>query len=159
MGTGNACRHAASRGVRLAMMASAVLASTAWAQVPGEKAVDGVVVMVGVAPIEQIESLPAGRPERAMHAQHATNERDHLVVALADQRTGRSIRQAEVTASVSRIGMGESRRTLERMDEFGTTSWGGYFDLRERGPYLIRLRVARPGFATPIETQFVYRTQ
>ena len=159
MGTGNACPGAALRGLRVAMMAGTVLASTAWAQVPGEKAVDGILVTVGVAPIEQIESLPAGRPERLMHAHHGANERDHLVVALADQRTGKSIRHADVTATVSQIGMGESRHALERMDEYGTTSWGGYFDLREGGPYVIRLRVSRPGLATPLEADFVYRAQ
>jgi hypothetical protein len=141
------------------MMAGAILASTAWAQVPGEKSVDGVVVSVGVASLEQIEALPAGRPERAMHASHAGNERDHLVVALADRRTGRSIQRAEVTATVSRLGMGESHHALERMDEFGTTSWGGYFDMREGGPYMIRLEIARPGRPAPIVADFVYRTQ
>lgn len=94
-----------------------------------------------------------------MHAGHGASERDHLVVALADARTGRAIRRADVTATVSRVGMGESRHALERMDEFGTTSWGGYFDLREGGPYVIRLEVDRPGRAAPIVTDFVYRTQ
>jgi len=160
MGTGNACHAAAVRGVRMAMlMAGAILASTAWAQVPGEKAVHGVLVSVGVAPIEQIESLPPGRPERAMHVHPMAKERDHLVVARAEQRTGRSLQRAELTATVSRLGMGESRQALERMDEFGTTSWGGYFDLREGGPYLIRLEVARPGGSAPIVADFVYRTQ
>lgn len=160
MGTGNACQGVALRGVRMAMMAAgAVLASTAWAQVPGEKAVGGVLVNVGVAPVEQIDALPAGRPERAMHADHPANERDHLVVALADARTGKSIRQADITATVSRLGMAESRQALDRMDEFGTTSWGGYFDLREHGPYVIRLRVTRPGHSAPIVTDFVYRAQ
>jgi len=159
MGTGNARLGTALRGVRTAMGAlGAVLAATAWAQVPGEKSVDGVRVSVGIATVEQIEALPTGRPERAMHATHARNDRDHLVVALADQRTGRAIERASVTATVSRLGMSEDRRALGRMEEAGTTSWGGYFDLREPGPYVIHVEVARPGWALPIVADFTYRS-
>lgn len=158
MVTGNACHGAALRDVRMAMAAlGMVVATTAQAQVPGEKSVQGIVVRIGVAPLEQIEALPAGRPERAMHPSHAAADRDHLVVALADERDGHALERANVTATVSRLGMGEERRALDRMEEFGTTSWGGYFDLRSPGPYVIRLEVTRPGQRAPIVTQFVYR--
>ncbi len=160
MGTGNADGGNALRGFRIAGGAlGLLLATAAWAQVPGEKAVHGMVVRVGIAPIEDIQSLPSGRHERAMHPEHASNDRDHLVVALADQRTGKRIERADVMATVSRLGMGEERQALEPMKEPGATSWGGFFDLREPGPYVIRLEVERPGDAGPAVAQFVYRNR
>jgi hypothetical protein len=92
-----------------------------------------------------------------MHSAHTRNDRDHLVVARADERDGHALQRAEVTATVSRLGMGGERRSLERMEEFGTTSWGGYFDLRSPGPYVIQLEVTRPGQRAPIVAVFVYR--
>ncbi|HSN21931.1 MAG TPA: hypothetical protein VLS49_14715 [Usitatibacter sp.] len=158
MDTGNACHGTAVRGVRMAMaVLGTVLATAAWAQIPGEKSVHGTVVRVGLAPLEQIEALPAGRPERTMHMSHAAYERDHLVVALADARDGHAVQHANVVATVSRMGMGEERRALERMEEYGTTSWGGYFNLRSPGPYLIHVEVTRPGQRGPIVAEFVYR--
>jgi hypothetical protein len=157
MDTGNADCGAARRGFRIAGGAIALaLAGAAWGQVPGAKSVHGMVVRVGVAPIEQIQTLPGGRPERTMHAQHASIDRDHLVVALADERTGERIEKANVTATVSRLGMAEEHRELEAMPQPGPTTWGGYFDLREPGPYVIRVEVARPGDVGPAIARFVY---
>lgn len=157
MDTGRADVGAARRGLRIAGgVAGLLLASTAWAQVPGHKSVGGMVVSVGIAPIEQIQALPGTRSEHTMHVKHASNDRDHLVVALADARTGKRIEKAEVTATVSRLGMGEEHRSLEAMPQPGATTWGGYFDLREPGPYVIRVEVARPGNVGPAIAQFAY---
>jgi len=157
MDTGNAGGGAARCGLRIAGGAfGLLLASTAWAQVPGQKSVDGMVVSIGVAPIEQIEALPGGRAERALDTRRASGDRDHLVVALADDRTGKRIERASVSATVSRLGMSEEHHSLDVMSQPGATTWGGYFDLREPGPYVIRVEISRPGEAGQAVAQFVY---
>ncbi len=160
MDTGNALGAAAGRGLRIAAGAlGLLLAGTAWGQVPGEKSVNGMVVRVGIQPIEEIQALPEGRPEHRMHGEHASSDRDHLVVALSDARTGKRIDRADVSATVSRLGMSEEHHSLEEMRAPGETSWGGFFDLRMPGPYVIRVEVARAGNAGPATAEFVYRNR
>ncbi len=160
MGTGNMNRNASwNAGPRMALVAFGLLAAaSAWAQVPGEKTVDGVIVRIGVAPAEQIMALPAGRAEHKMHTDHGGGP-DHLVVALADARTGARIEKASVTVSISRMGMESGQQRLERMEAPGATSWGGYFDLRAAGPYLIHVVVTTPGNPAPIVAEFDYRNR
>jgi hypothetical protein len=138
--------------------ALALAAGAAWSQVPGEKAVDGVRFNVGVASVEQVLALPASDPERNMHAHPYRHGTEHLVVALADARSGAPIARASVTATVSRLGMEEERRTLEPMHFPGAPSWGDYFDMRAPGPYRIHLVASLPGRA-PVAADFEYRNR
>lgn len=138
--------------------AVAFAAGAACAQVPGGKTVDGVMFNVGIVPVEQVLALPANAPERDMHAHPYRHGTEHLVVALADARSGAAISRASVTATVSRLGMEEERRTLERMDFGGPASWGDYFDMRDPGPYRIHVVASLPGRA-PVAADFEYRNR
>jgi hypothetical protein len=160
MSTGNA-HHAFDIPAASRVAASAALAfaaSAAWAQVPGEKTVDGVRFNVGVASVEQVLALPASDPERNMHAHPYRHGTEHLVVALADARSGAPIGRANVTATVSRLGMEEQSRTLELMRFPGAPSWGDYFDMRAPGPYRIHLVASLPGRG-PVAADFEYRNR
>ena len=145
-------------GIRAASAALLVsLAAVAWAQVPGEKTVGGIVFRVGIAPSEQVSSEhPKDHAERQMHQPRARSDRDHLVVSLAEEGTDKRIVDARVTASISRMGMDHSRREMQRMEAGGVVTYGEYFDLRSRGPYLIRLEVRRRGAPTPTVAEFDY---
>ena len=145
-------------GLRAAAAALFVsLAATAWAQVPGEKTVGGIVFRLGIAPAEQVSSEhPKGHAEREMHQPRARRDRDHLVVSLAEEGSGRRIDDARVTASVSRMGTDHSRRELQRMQTAGAPSYGEYFDFRDPGPYRIRLEVRRRGTPVPTVAEFDY---
>jgi hypothetical protein len=160
MRTGNAHFPIEMHAAYLAAAAAALaLASpVARAQVPGAKTVDGVMFNVGIAPVEQVLALPATAPERGMHAHPARHGTEHLVVALADARSGATISRASITATVSRLGMEEESRTLEPMDLSGPASWGDYFDMRAPGPYRIHLVARVPGRA-PIAADFDYRNR
>jgi hypothetical protein len=91
-----------------------------------------------------------------MHQPRARSDRDHLVVSLAEEGTDKRIVDARVTASISRMGMDHSRREMQRMEAGGVVTYGEYFDLRSRGPYLIRLEVRRRGAPTPTVAEFDY---
>lgn len=58
--------------------------------------------------------------------------------------------------AVSRAGMDHVSRPLERMESPGATSYGAFFDLRQPGPYRIRIEVARPGSPVPAAAEFDY---
>jgi hypothetical protein len=132
----------------------------AWSQVPGEKTVGGIVFRIGLASSEQVTSEhPAMHEERSMHQPRKAREREHLVVSLADADTGRLIPDATVAALVSRMGTDQVREDLERMDTNGMVSYGGYFDLRAPGPYVIRIEVRRPGARAATFAQFDYRNR
>ena len=94
-----------------------------------------------------------------MHASESRRGRDHVVISLADERSGKRIEDATVTASISRSGVDHIRRPMERMEAPGATSYGGYFDLRQPGPYRIRIEVVRPEFPMPVAADFVYKNR
>jgi len=135
-----------------ALAALLLFTANAWAQVPGEKTAGGIIFRIGIASGEQVSSLPPGHAEGKMHPSETRSGRDHLVISLA-------IADATVTASVSRSGVDHVNRTLERMEAPGATSYGGFFDFRQPGPYRIRIEVARSGHPAPVAAEFDYRNR
>ena len=132
------------------------LAAGAWAQVPGEKTSRGLVIRIGIVPAEQVAQHPPAHPEKRMHEPRPRSGRDHLVISLDDARSGARVADATVRATVVRVGFGEERRALERMDAGGTVTFGGYFDFHTRGSYRIRIDIRRPGDASPTIAEFDY---
>ena len=137
---------------RAVLVGLLLLGTNGWAQVPGEKISGGIVFRIGIAPAEQVESQSLEN----MHPSRPRSSREHVVVALTEERSGKRIEDAKVTVSVSRAGMDHVSRPLERMDSPGATSYGGFFDLRQPGPYRIRIEVARPGSPAPAAAEFDY---
>jgi hypothetical protein len=117
-------------------------------------------VYYGLVPSATAGAHPASHAEAAMHGGAPGNRNSyHLTVALFDHATQKRIPDAQVTAAIREIGLGETRRKLEPMRINGTISYGAYFDLEGTGPYRIRLEVKRPDRAGAISGQFEYRTQ
>lgn len=139
-----------------ALTALLLLTANVWAQVPGEKTVGGIVFRIGIASGEQLSSHPPGHGEGRMHPSQSSRGRDHLTISLAEKGSGKRIEDATVTASVSRSGVDHVNRLLERMEMPGATSYGGFFDFRQPGPYRIRVEVARPGAPAPVAAEFDY---
>ena len=142
-----------------ALMALLLFASNGWAQVPGERSSGGIVFRIGIAPSEQVSSYPPGHAESKMHQSEPRRGLDHLVISLTDERSGKRIEDATVTASISRSGVEHIRRRLERMEAPGATSYGAYFDLRQPEPYRFRIEVVRPGFPAPVTAEFAYKNR
>ena len=144
---------------RTALIALLLFTANGWAQVPGEKTAGGIVFRIGMASGEQVSSHPPGHAEGKMHPSESRQGRDHLVISLAEESSGKRIEDATVTASVSRSGVDHVNRPLERMEAPGATSYGGFFDFRQPGPYRIRIEVARSGHPAPVAAEFDYRNR
>ena len=87
----------------------------------------------------------------------AARYRDHLVVALFDNATGRRIEDAQVTAAVMAPGLNSQWKTLEPMRVAEAVTYGNYFDMPREGAYHIQLRIRRPGQSQLIEATFSHR--
>lgn len=122
------------------------------------RVVDGVAIYLGVMPAEIVQGHPNKHPEATMHGGVPTRgHRDHVVVALFDNDTGRRIENAQVTGSVMEIGMGSEEKKLETMRIADSVTYGNYFDMPDDNLYHIRVRIRRPGVLGVVETQFTHR--
>jgi len=122
------------------------------------KVVDGVAIYFGVMPAEMILGHPKEHEERQMHGGvPAGKHRDHLVVALFDNATGKRITDAQVTATVGEIGLTGESKKLGPMKIAGTVTYGNYFDMPSRNIYRIRVQIRLPGVPRTIEAEFTHR--
>lgn len=120
--------------------------------------VDGVAIYLGVMPAQIVQGHPKGHPEAAMHGGVPRgNHRDHVVVALFDDATGRRIEAAQVTAVVMELGLGAERKTLDPMRIADSVTYGNYFDMPENDIYHIQVQIRLPGHTQPVEATFTHR--
>ena len=75
----------------------------------------------------------------------ASPDYHHFMVALFDQASGKRIEDAQVEATLGEVGMGGTTKALEPMQMRGTTTFGNYFKMGEKGPYRVHLTIRRPG--------------
>lgn len=123
--------------------------------------VDGIDIYYGLLPAQIAGEHPPTHEERKMHGGVPSGKNAyHLVVALYDA-AGKRITDAEVAATVGEFGMAGTRKTLEPMRIADTTSFGNYFELRDRGIYRIAIEIHRSGKqgAETVEALFDYRLQ
>lgn len=120
--------------------------------------VDGVAIYLGVMPAQLVQGHAGEHEESKMHGGvPAGRYRDHVVVALFDDASGRRIADAQVTAAVMELGLGPKRKTLEPMRIADSVTYGNYFDMPDEGIYHIQVQIRRPGHAQPIEATFTHR--
>jgi len=120
--------------------------------------VNGVAVYLGVMPAQVIEGRHKTRKETKKHKRALKKEhRDHVVVALFDNATGKRIENAKVKASVMEFGLGAKQKKLERMKIAGTITYGNYFDMPSKDIYHIKIQIRRPGIKDVIEAKFTHK--
>ncbi len=125
---------------------------------PYRKTVAGTEILLGVVSAETIRAHEATEPiEAAMHnGVPSGNRYYHLNISLHDKASNAEIKNAQVDARVATPLAGETRH-LQLMQINGSTSYGGYFRLAQKGPYTITVTVRRPGAPRAIEAQFAYQ--
>jgi len=120
--------------------------------------VDGIAIYLGVMPAQILQGHPDEHPEHKMHGGvPAKGHRDHVVVALFDDATGKRIENAEVTGSVMEIGSGSKKKKLEPMKIAGTITYGNYFDMPDNNIYHIKVHIHLQGIKGIVEAQFTHQ--
>ncbi|GMQ88427.1 MAG: hypothetical protein BMS9Abin08_1671 [Gammaproteobacteria bacterium] len=120
--------------------------------------VDGIAIYLGVMPAQIIQGHPDEHLEHKMHGGIPTKgHRDHVVVALFDNATGKRIENAEVMGSVMEIGSGSKKKKLEPMKIAGTITYGNYFDMPDNNIYHIKVHIHLPGIKDVVEAQFTHQ--
>lgn len=113
------------------------------AETANRQVVDGVAVYFGLLPAELVRGHPREHPESGMHGGVPVGE-SHVLIALFDDKTGKRIEKAEVTATITGPERLRLSKTLEPMTMAGTVTYGNYFYLTGHGPYQIAVRVRLP---------------
>ncbi len=120
--------------------------------------VDGIAVYLGVMPAQVIEGYHKTNKQTKKHKRALKKEhRDHVVVALFDNATGKRIENAKVKAGVMEFGLGTKVKKLDPMKIAGTITYGNYFDMPNKDVYHIVIQIRRPGIKSIIEAKFTHK--
>ncbi|MGC2519146.1 MAG: c-type cytochrome [Burkholderiales bacterium] len=124
---------------------------------PNHMIVNGMEIYLGFVPAESLLAYPAESIERTMHG-GVPREAGyyHVNVSLSDHASNAPIAGAQVDVQVEQAGMTSESKTLEPM-AIGAASYGNYFRMMEKTPYLITVRVRTPGSSRTIEARFQHR--
>jgi hypothetical protein len=134
----------------LLLVVSATAAESSYRQI-----VDGVAVYFGMMPAELVRGHPQEHPEGQMHGGTPVGE-NHIMVALFEDKTGKRITRAEVTATITGPGNFKAEKKLEPMIIAGAASYGNYFNMPGPGPYRIALRIRTADIGHDIEATFTW---
>lgn len=122
------------------------------------RVIDGLAIYVGVMPAQILQGHPKEHMESRMHGGvRIKDHRDHVVVALFDDATGRRIENARVVGSVVELGKKGKKKKFEAMKIAGTITYGNYFDMPDKATYHIMLWIRRPGAPGVVEAKFSHR--
>ncbi|NMG76968.1 hypothetical protein GPA25_19635 [Aromatoleum diolicum] len=114
-------------------------------------------IYYGILPAQVAGKHEPTHEERTMHGGvPGGRDKHHLIVALIN-KDGSRIVDAQVTATVTELGMAGTSKPLEPMRIDDTTSFGNYFAFPGAGPYRITLEIRMPGARQPVEAVFEYR--
>ena len=125
------------------------------AQLSYSQVVDGVAVYFGMMPAELVRGHPREHPEGVMHGGVVVGE-SHLTVAVFDDKTGRRISDAEVTAHITGDRGLTAQKRLDLMVIAGSATYGNYFSMPGSGPYRIEVRIRLPGKAREVRAVFTW---
>jgi len=120
--------------------------------------VDGIAVYLGVMPAQVIQGYPKEHLESKMHGGvPIKGHRDHVVVALFDDATGKRIENAKVKGSVMELGLAGQFKKFEPMKIANTITYGNFFDMPNKNIYHIKVQIRRPGIKRVVEVRFTHR--
>ena len=114
---------------------------------PNHRTIGGVELYFGIAPAA---SAAVSRPRPSGAGYYYVN------LSLRDAVSGAYIKDAQVEARAANA-MGGDTKTLEPMTLADSASYGNFFRMQGREPYIITVRVRRAGAAAPIEARFDIR--
>lgn len=132
-----------------ATLAAAAIALPAWAQV---KTVGGMVVNIGI--VNAIAAEHADAKHGVHQGGHGTGM-EHIVVALAEEKSGARIADAEVRIQVKNPKGAVQKKPLMPMITAGYPDYSEVFEFGWSGKYLVSVLIKRKGHAKPVEARFI----
>ena len=120
---------------------------------------DGLMIYYGVLPAKLVAPGDLSVADTHMTPGGARGAGSHhVVIALFDEATGKRLPNATVRASVQPLGGATEEKPLEPMQIAGTVTFGNFFRMDADMPYVIHLRIRRPGGASAeVEVSVPYR--
>jgi hypothetical protein len=141
-----------SRALGAAALGAALVALPATAQ--QMKTVGGVVVNIGIM------SAIAAEHSDAQHGVHTGGHgsgMEHVVVSLAEEKSGARIGDANVTIEVKNPKGKVQKKLAAPMVTAGFPDYSEVFDFGWSGSYVVRVSVKRKAAAKPIEAAFTVK--
>jgi cytochrome c5 len=114
---------------------------------PNHKLIGGVDLYLGIAPAASA-AVSQPRPSGAGYY--------YINLSLRDA-SGAYIKDAQVEARAASAMSGGDTKKLEPMKLADSVSYGNFFRMQGKEPYVITVQVRRPGASTPIEAKFDFR--
>ena len=131
------------------MFAAAAVAFPASAQ--QMKTVRGVVVNIGIVNAIDAEHVDA---QHGVHKGGHGSGAEHIVVALAEEKRGARIADADVSIQVKNPKGVVQKKPLMAMITAGYPDYSEVFDFGWSGKYTVRVLIKRKGAAKPVEASF-----
>ena len=121
-----------------------------------EAKVEGLVIELGVTPAEKaVRAL--GHAEA--HPQKFPSGSQHLLITVAEQKSGRRLGDAEVTVEVVDPKGTKATKTLLHTSAAGMPDYSELFVFGWSGTYSVRVNVTPWAGAKPVKTSFTLRHQ
>ena len=121
------------------------------------KSVGGMDVYLGFIPAEALLAYPKDSPERTMHGGVPKGSGYyHVNVSLLESSSNAPINGARVEVLLEEPGMASESKTLEPM-AVGAASYGNYLKVRTNTPYIVTVRIHKPGSSRMEEARFEHR--
>lgn len=132
-----------------AAFAAAAVALPVWAQ--QMKTVGGMVINIGIVSAIMAEHVDA---QHGVHKGGHGSGVEHVVVALAEEKGGVRIADAEVSIEVKNPKGAVQKKPLLAMTTAGYPDYSEVFDFGWSGKYTVRVLIKRKGAARPVEASF-----
>jgi hypothetical protein len=136
-------------GLFAAGLLAAALAIPAAAQ--QMKTVDGIVVNIGIMNAIAAEHADA---QHGVHKGGHGPGKEHIVVALAEEKGGARIADAEVAIEVKNPKGAVQKKPAVPMVTAGYPDYSEVFDFPSSGKYTVSVLIKRKGAAKPVEARF-----
>lgn len=152
-----AARTGSSRTFAAIAVVAATLAACFPRPVQGQsQVVDGLKFDYGLVAEPARGAPPASHPDPSMHGgAPAQPHTYHVVLSVADAKTGQKVDASEVAVGLSGPGHpGTNIAPMEAMSVNGQASYGHYVVLPKPGPYRLEFRVTPSGKHQPVKARF-----
>jgi len=132
-------------------LAAALLLAASPVAAQQRKTVEGLVVNIGIVNALMAEHVDA---QHGVHQGGHGTSAEHIVVSLADAKSGARIAGADVAIEVKNPRGKIQKKPLMAMTTAGVPDYSEVFDFGWSGKYSLRVTVMPKGAAKPIATRF-----